>query len=156
MPADHQASSAEAEVEGFIAKFTPELQVCLRDARAKLRSLFPRGYELVFDNYNALVFGIGATDRTTSSFISIAAYPRWITLFFLHGKDLDDPTGILDGEGKQIRSVRLVDRSTFADPAVRALVAQAIAPQAAALREAPPLATVIRMRAAKQRPRRPA
>ena len=156
MRADRPSSKVEAEVESFIAKFTPALQVRVRDARAKLRSLFPRGYELVFDNYNALVFGIGPTDRTTSSFISIAAYPRWITLFFLHGKDLDDPTGLLEGEGKQIRSVRLVEPSTFDDAAVRALIAQAIAPQAAALQDAPPLTTVIRMRADKQRPRRPA
>jgi len=46
------------------------------------------------------LFGIAASERSTDSFISIAGYPRWVTLFFLDGKDLDDPQGLLEGQGK--------------------------------------------------------
>jgi hypothetical protein len=44
---------------------------------------------------------------------------------------------------------------TFDDPAVQAVLAQAIAPHAQALSAAPPLSTTVMMAAAKQRPRRP-
>ena len=79
------ADATERRIEAFIAKYTPAIAAQLRDARQRLRAHFPRGVEMVFDNYNALVFGIGPTDRTRESFISIAGYPKWVTLFFLDG-----------------------------------------------------------------------
>jgi hypothetical protein len=146
----------DARIEAFVAKYTPAIATQLRDARQRLRARFPRGVEMVFDNYNALVFGIGPTDRTRESFISIAGYPRWVTLFFLDGAGLDDPSGLLEGDGRQVRGIRLKTPADLDSPAVAALIAQAVAPHAAALAAAPPLSTVIKAEAGKQRPRRPA
>jgi len=148
-------TATERRIAGFIDKFTPAIAAQLRDARQRLRAHFPRGVEMVFDNYNALVFGIGATDASRDSFISIAGYPKWVTLFFLEGADLHDPEGLLEGDGKQIRSVRLKTPADLDAPAVAALIAQAIAPRAQALAAAAPLSTVIKMEVDKQRPRRP-
>jgi len=148
-------AATEARIEAFVAKYTPAIAAQLRDARQRLRAHFPRGVEMVFDNYNALVFGIGATDASRDSFISIAGYPKWVTLFFLEGADLHDPEGLLEGDGKQIRSVRLKTPADLDAPAVAALIAQAIAPRAQALAAAAPLSTVIKMEVDKQRPRRP-
>ena len=150
------APDTEARVEAFVAKYTPAIAAQLRDARRRLRAHFPRGVEMVFDNYNALVLGIGPTDQSRESFISIAGYPRWITLFFLDGAGLDDPLGLLEGDGKQVRGIRLKSPADLDSPAVAALIAQAIAPRAQALLSAPPLATVIKAEVQKQRPRRPA
>jgi len=111
---------------------------------------------MVFDNYNALVFGIGPTDSSRESFISIAGYPKWVTLFFLDGAGLHDPEGLLEGDGKQVRGIRLKTPADMASQAVVALIAQAIAPHADALAKAPPLATVVKAEVGKQRPRRPA
>jgi hypothetical protein len=146
----------ERRIGGFIDKFTPAIAAQLRDARQRLRAHFPRGVEMVFDNYNALVFGIGAADRTRESFISIAGYPKWVTLFFLDGAGLDDPEGLLEGDGKQVRGIRLKTPADLDTPAVRALIEQAIAPHRAALDAVPALSTVIKAEVAKQRPRRPA
>ena len=111
---------------------------------------------MVFDNYNALVFGIGPTDKARESFISIAGYPRWVTLFFLDGARLDDPQGLLEGDGRQVRGIRLKTPADLDSPAVAALIVQAIAPHRDALAAAAPLATVIKAEVGKQRPRRPA
>ena len=145
----------ERRIAGFIEKYTPAIAAQLRDARQRLRAHFPRGVEMVFDNYNALVFGIGPSDRTRESFISIAGYPKWVTLFFLDGADLDDPQGLLEGDGKQVRGIRLKTPEDLEAPAVAALIAQAIAPHRKALAAAPPLSTVIKAEVEKQRPRRP-
>ena len=147
--------ATESRIESFVAKYTPAIAAQLRDARQRLRAHFPRGVEMVFDNYNALVFGIGPSDRTRESFISIAGYPKWVTLFFLDGAGLDDPEGLLEGDGKQVRGIRLRTPADLDTPAVRTLVEQAIAPHRAALDAAPPLSTVIKAEVAKQRPRRP-
>jgi len=150
------ADATDARIEAFIAKYTPEIAAQLRDARRRLRARFPRGVEMVFDNYNALVFGIGPSDRTRESFISIAGYPKWVTLFFLDGAGLADPAGLLEGDGRQVRGIRLKTPADLDSPAVDALIAQAVAPHAAALAAAAPLSTVIKAEAGRQRPRRPA
>ena len=100
-------TDTESQIASFLGKYTPAIEGQLRDARARLCAHFPRGFELVFDNYNALVFGISPTKRSQDAFISVAGYPKWVTLFFLYGTDLQDPHGLLEGEGKQVRSVRL-------------------------------------------------
>ncbi|WP_077038233.1 DUF1801 domain-containing protein [Pelomonas sp. KK5] len=144
----------EARIDTFLARYAPAIELQLRQARARLRQRFPRGHELVFDNYNALVFGISPSERSTESFISVAGYPRWVTLFFLHGATLDDPKGLLEGEGKQVRGIRLKGPTEIDSSDVQALIAQAETPWAERLAAAPLLATTIKMEAAKQRPRR--
>jgi hypothetical protein len=147
--------AVEAQIAGFLAKYTPAIEAQLREARARLRAMFPRGFELVFDNYNALVFGISPTERTSDSFLSVAGYPRWVTLFFLNGAALHDSHGLLEGEGKQVRGIRLKEPASINTPQVQALIAQAAAPYESAFLEAPALTTVVKLVSAKQRPRRP-
>ncbi len=149
-------AAVERRIAAFVDKYTPAIAAQLRDARQRLRARFPRGVEMVFDNYNALVFAIGPTDQSRDSFISIAGYPKWVTLFFLDGAGLDDPQGLLEGDGKQVRGIRLKTPADLDSPAVAALIAQAIAPHRDALAAASPLSSVIKMEVAKQRPRRPA
>lgn len=149
-------TSLDASVDEFLGKYTPAIEAQLREARQRLCALFPRGYELIFDNYNALVFGISPTENSRESFISVAGYPKWVTLFFLDGASLHDPLGLLEGDGKQVRSIRLKEPAQIDSPEVRALIAQASAPRQADLNQAPPLISVIKTVVDKQRPRRPA
>ena len=149
-------AATERRIAAFIDRYTPAIAAQLRDARQRLRARFPRGVEMVFDNYNALVFGIGPTDQSRDSFISIAGYPKWVTLFFLDGAALPDPEGLLEGDGKQVRGIRLKSPADLDAPAVAVLIAQAIAPHRDTLAAAAPLATVIKAEVEKQRPRRAA
>jgi hypothetical protein len=150
-----RVTRVETQVAGLLAKYTPDIEVQLRDARKRLRAHFPRGFELIFDNYNALVFSISPTEQTRDAFISVAGYPRWVTLFFLYGAGLDDPRDRLEGTGKQVRSIRIEAAAELGKPEVRALIKQAALPFAAALAAAPKLTTTIKTVVAKQRPRRP-
>jgi len=120
-----------------------------------MRSLFPRGFELVYDNYNALAIGYGPSERAGQAILSIAGYPKWVTLFFLHGKSLADPHGLLSGAGSRVRSVRLDDAAQLGNTRIAQLIARALAPHRAALLAAPPLATIVKSVSAKQRERRP-
>ena len=148
-------TAAEAQIAGFLDKYTPTIAAQLSDARARLCARFSRGFELVFDNYNALVFAISATERRTDAFVSVVGYPKWVTLFFLHGVDLHDPHGLLEGKGKQVRSIRLKVAEDIDKPDIEALITQAIKPYEQAFLTAPPLTTVIKLALAKQRSRRP-
>ncbi len=149
-------SSIESRIDGFLGRYTPAVEAQLRDARSRLRALFPRGFELVFDNYNALVFGFSPSERSLDAFLSIAGYPKWITLFFLHGVDLHDPHALLQGQGQQVRSIRLESAADIATEHVAALIAEATRRHASEFLAAPPLTTSIKSSAPKLRPRRPA
>ena len=150
------SSSPERAIDGFIAKYTPGMQADIRTARARLQSIVTHGHELVYDNYNALVFGFSPTTRTSQAMLSLAAYPKWLTLFFLHGSTLSDRYGLLTGDGKQVRGIRLRAPEQLDEAGVRALIAQALAPHAQEFAAAPRLLTVVKSISAKQRPRRPA
>jgi hypothetical protein len=142
------------EISKFLAKYSPAIAGQLRAARRKMKALIPRGYEQVYDNYNALVFGFGPTEKSSDSVISIAGYPKWVTLFFLWGAKLDDPHGLLEGSGAQVRGIRLASPKDLDSAKVKALIRQALDPKMEEFAEAPKLKTVIKSISKKQRPRR--
>lgn len=146
--------SVEQEIAGFLAKYSPEVSHELSSARSLLRSMFPKGHELVYDNYNALVFAFSATTSSTQAFLSVAGYPKWVNLFFSHGVDLKDPQGLLQGSGSRVRSIRLRSAEQIMEPSVQALVLQAIEPHREALAKAAELSTTVKSISAKQRARR--
>jgi hypothetical protein len=146
----------EDQLDGFLARYTPEIAAFARATLTKMRSRLPGAVELVYDNYNALVVGFGPTERASEALFSIVVYPRWVTLCFLSGAKLDDPLRLLHGSGKLVRNVRLKSAVTLDDPGVRGLMAQALQKAAAPLDASVPNRMVIKSISAKQRPRRPA
>jgi hypothetical protein len=148
--------TVERQIEGFLARYTPEVRGELEGARRRLRAWFPRGFELVFDNYNALVFAYSPSERSSQCMLSVAGYPRWITLFFAHGTELPDPTGRLGGSGASIRSIRLAGARELDAKDVRALIGAAVARVEEAFSQAPRRTTQVRTAVARVRPRRPA
>ncbi len=150
------AIDAETRILEFLGRYTPEMAVAAQTCRTKIQDLFPTGFELVYDNYNALVFAYSSSERASGAILSIAAYPRWVTLFFANGVGLDDPAGLLKGTGARVRGIRLNEPSDLDRPEVRQLIAQAVAAHADALAAAPPLQTTVKSVSAKQRTRRPA
>jgi len=145
----------KSEVDAFLAKYDPPIVKLAQAARKKLRARLPHAFELVYDNYNALVFGFGPTERAGDALFSIALYPRWVTLFFLRGASLRDPHKLLKGGGKIVRHYVLKDASDLDRPEIVALMEQALAKSDVPWTEAKGR-LVIKSISAKQRARRPA
>ena len=61
-----------------------------------MKALIPGAVIAVYDNYNALAIGFGASDRVKDVILSLAVMPRWVTLCFTWGVRLPDPDGLLD------------------------------------------------------------
>jgi hypothetical protein len=121
-----QPVDAKAQLDSFMAKFTPQIAAHAKATLREMRKLYPTALELVYDNYNALAIGFAPTDRASEGIFSIALYPRWVSLFFLQGAGLADPKGILKGSGKVVRYVVLSSPQTLYDPDVQALMQSAI------------------------------
>lgn len=147
--------SPEEQLDTFISKYAPPVAAQARAVLAKMRGLLPGAIELVYDNYNALAVGFGTTERTSDAVFSIAVFPRWISLFFLHGANLPDPKHLLKGKGKSARHIVLYPPDTLDMPAVQALMVLALKRASPPFDPRRPNRVVIKSVSVKQRPRRP-
>jgi hypothetical protein len=147
------AKGGASQLAGFIARYAPAVATRARAALKTMRALYPGATQLVYDNYNALAIAFGPTDRAGDIVCSITLYPKWVSLFFTHGAGLRDPERRLAGSGSRIRHVVLEHATTMDEPAVRALIREAL--DQAGPRPAGRGALVIKSVSKKQRPRRP-
>lgn len=148
--------SAEAQLAGFLAKFTPVIAAQADAVLVRLRRQLPHAVELVYDNYNALAIGFGPTERASEVILSLAVFPRWISLFFLQANGLNDPCNVLRGKGKVARHIVLENEAALESPVIQALILQALVKAKVPLDPAVSHRIVIRSISAKQRPSRPA
>lgn len=145
---------AEAQLDGFIDKFTPEVAALTRALLAKAKARIPGAQILAYDNYNALAIGFGRSEKAGEAILSLAVMPRWVTLCFLWGKTLPDPHKLLKGEGSRVRNVRLHQPEAFDDPRIQALIAVALDQTDWPIDPDAPQRLIIKSISAKQRPRR--
>lgn len=148
--------SAAAQLDGFLANFTPAVEAQARAALDRMRARVPGAVELIYDNYNALAIAFGASEKLSGVVFSIAVYPRWVSLFFARGPELPDPLGLLQGSGNTVRHIVLKDIALFDTPGVETLIAEALARAAPPIDPTQPARLIVKSISAKQRPRRPA
>ena len=146
--------TVQAQARRFIAKFEPRLQKLFGAARRELRRRFPTAVELIYDNYNFLVFGFCTTERPSDCFVSIAGQAKGLVLSFYWGATLPDPHQLLQGSGNQNRFVRLPSPRTLREPEVVELLLAAVAQAKVPLKKEGRGYTLVKSVSAKQRPRR--
>jgi hypothetical protein len=145
------------QLDTFIDRYSDEVAAVMRKALQLLRRRVPGATELVYDNYNALGVGFGPSARASEVVLSIVAYPRWVSLFFLqNGARLADPGRLLRGSGTRVRHVVLTTPAVLTSPAVEALIAQALGSAKVAIDPSRRRTVMIKSIAARQRPRRAA
>ena len=146
---------AQAQLDGFIDKFTPEVAALTRALLARAKARMPGATILVYDNYNALALGFGRSEKAGEAILSLAVMPKWVTLCFLWGKSLPDPHGLLKGEGSRVRNRRLHAAEEFDDPRIQDLIDAALGQTDWPIDPGAEQRLVIKSVSAKQRPRRP-
>jgi hypothetical protein len=143
-------------VAGFIAKFDARVGKLIRSTRTAVRRRFPTAVEIVYDNYNFLVFGFSSSERPSDAIVSLAANAKGVGLCFIYGASLPDPNKILQGSGNQTRFVRLESAATIAKPEVQAHLKAAVKQAKTPLPATGRGYTIIKSISKKQRPRRSA
>jgi hypothetical protein len=153
-PSIVQDNTAADQVAGFIAKFDPRVAKQIRSCRAAVRRRMPTAHELVYDNYNFFVIGYSSTEKASDCIISLASNSHGVTLFFYYGARLTDPARILEGNGNQVRFIRMEGPATLRRPEVEELLREAIAYGKSPLPATGRGRTIVKLIATKQRPRR--
>jgi len=146
--------SPAKQVASFIAKFDPAIAKLTRSCRSVVRKRYPSAIELVYDNYNALAIGYSPTEKTSEVVFSLAVYARGLNLYFMYGRSLPDPNGLLQGSGTQGAFIRLESVATLDEPKVIDLIQRAVKRQKPTFPAKGKGYTVVKSISAKQRPRR--
>lgn len=112
-----------------LIKFLKPYDREIRDLALKLRALVLEEmapcYENIYDAYSAVAIGYGASDRLKDGIFHIAVYSKHVNLGFNDGASLDDPKGILQGSGNQIRYITINTPEEITRPALRAYIRRA-------------------------------
>jgi hypothetical protein len=152
------STSAASRLDGFIARYTPEVARLARGALARMRKHLPTAHQLVYDNYNVCGIGFSPTERASDVIFSIALYPRRVSLFFLQAmkSNLQDPEKLLQGNGSVVRFIPLNSPAQIDSAAVQRLMKQAVVAAKVPLNRIGKGKLIIKSISARQLPRRPA
>lgn len=119
-------TSEDAYLDSAINRYAPAVAATARAGLRKLRGRFPGARVSVYDRRQSLAIGF-APDAGGAAIFSLVLYPRWVRFFFLTGVELDDPEGRLEGDGSQVRSIRVDSAAPVLDDRyIRALMTQAL------------------------------
>ena len=99
------------ELLEFLSAYDDRIVALALTVRRFVLTETPRATETIYDAYNAVAMGYSFTGRLKESFCHVAVYSKHVNLGFNRGVDLDDPRGILQGAGKQIRHVTIREAS---------------------------------------------
>jgi hypothetical protein len=119
--------SAEAQVRTLIDKFASAHLRLIGAMRRWLRKRLPTAHEVVYEYRDWFVISISPNEHGYEGVLAIRADADGVKLYFNRGKELPDPAKLLQGSGKQTRSIDMEGASTLARPEVARLIDEAIA-----------------------------
>src|SRR4030095_2703689 len=85
----------------------------------------PGVVERLFQVY-ALVFWYSLTGKMSDAFVQVVIYPKGVNLMFNRGAELQDPDGVLVGEGKIIRHIKVRKLEDLKSPYLRKFIKAAL------------------------------
>ena len=109
----------------FLKPYDSEIQDLAIRLRALVLEEMAPCYENIYDAYSAVAIGYGTSDRLRDGIFHIAVYSQHVNLGFNDGATLDDPKGILQGSGNQIRHIKIKTPEDIKRPEVRAYIRRA-------------------------------
>jgi hypothetical protein len=109
----------------FLKPYDPDIRNLALELRALVLEEMAPCYENIYDAYSAVAIGFGASDRLRDGILHIAVYTKHVNLGFNEGATLDDPKGILQGDGKQIRHIQFKILEDIKRPPIRSYIRRA-------------------------------
>lgn len=123
---DQAQPSAELQLAGLIARFEPKNQKLIKSLRKALQKRFPTVNELVYDYTKSVVIGYSPNERGSDGIVAMSADANGVRLYFTHGVSLPDPHGILLGDGRQTRYIKIEAVTVLLRPEVESLLTAAL------------------------------
>jgi hypothetical protein len=119
-------NSTHGTFNDIVVSAGPELRPICESLRRLIVSLHKDFVEVVWPRQRIASFGVGPK-KMTEHYAYIAVLSSHVNLGFYHGASLTDPSGLLEGTGKNLRHIKLRDVVSAKRPAISALLRAAIA-----------------------------
>ena len=106
------------ELIRYLKRFDPAIRELALDARELVLKVLAPSNESVLDVY-VLAMNYGFSERMKDQVVYIGVYTKHINLGFHWGARMDDPAGVLEGSGKQIRHIKIKSQADLGTPVIR-------------------------------------
>ena len=116
--------TGDPAVDTFLKGYSPQVREIAVKAREAILSVMPDATEKVYPGWKVIQYAAGADMK--SVFAAISPQRERVNLGLANGVDLKDPDGLLEGDGKAIRHIKLTSPEAAGAPAVRELVRGAL------------------------------
>jgi len=116
--------TGDPAVDTFLKGYPPPVREIAVKAREVILSVMPEATEKVYPGWKVIQYGAGADMKAV--FAVISPQRERVNLGLANGVDLEDPDGLLEGDGKAIRHVKLTSPEAASSPAIRELVRGAL------------------------------
>jgi hypothetical protein len=116
--------TGDPAVDTFLKGYPPPVREIAVKAREVILSVMPNATEKVYPGWKVIQYGTAADMKTV--FAAISPQRERVNLGLAKGVDLPDPDGLLEGDGKAIRHVKLTSPEAAGAPAVRELIRGAL------------------------------
>ena len=110
--------------EDALAGTKDEIRETAHALRQLIAEVMPGVIEVAWPRQKTIGYGVGPK-KMSEHFCYIGLHERHVNLGFFYGADLDDPDGLLEGTGKMLRHIKLMDAAAVRQPGIRRLVVQA-------------------------------
>ncbi len=107
-----------------VANAPPEIQALAHAARSLLADLRPGVTEVPWARQKIAGYGVGPK-KMSQHYCYIAPFKKHLNLGFMYGAHLPDPAGLLEGQGADLRHVKIRALADLEQPALRQLIVEA-------------------------------
>lgn len=104
-----------------IAAAPPEIQELAHGARALLADVMPGITEVPWARQKIAGYGVGPK-KMSQHFCYIAPFKKHLNLGFMYGAHLPDPQNLLEGQGDNLRHIKIRSVADLERPALRDLI----------------------------------
>lgn len=114
------------ELIKFIKPYDERIQKLTLELRNFITDLVPEANELIWDNYNAVAMAYSKSEKLKDAFCHIAVYSQHINFGFNRGAELTSRNLKLNGKGKLIRHISVIDINSFPKDEIKTLIWEAV------------------------------
>ena len=109
----------------FLKPYDQDVRELALNLRALVLEEMAPCYENIYDAYSAVAIGYGPSDRLGDGIFHLAVYSQHVNLGFYNGATLDEPKGILQGNGRRIRHISIKTAEDIKRPELRTYIRRA-------------------------------
>ena len=107
----------------FLKRFDPAIRELALEAREVVLRVLAPSNESILDVY-VLAMNYGFSERMKDQVVGV--YAKHINLGFYWGAQMDDPEGVLEGSGKQLRHIKIRSQADLGTPVIRDYLRRAV------------------------------